>query len=413
MDIFSVILAGISDGDEKWSGRSSTVYPLCGEPLIQYVLNAVTPVCRKNLVVCAQAVDKPLFDAMSVPAVLCEGPSIQAVLPYIKGKNGKALIVRGDMPCVASHTYQALCDALEGSCQATILQSPQGDQGNAGAICLEYDLLVSLLNESTCSNLEDIAQHLMKKGANLCSVWMANAVEGTVVKTRRDYAYAFAYMQNAIREMHMTKGVTILDPASTYIEADVEIGYDTIIYPGCYLQKGTRIGRNCTLLPNCRLNKAVVEDDVTIENSVLLECHVGKGTTVGPFAYLRPMSNIGQKCRIGDFVEIKNSTIGNETKVSHLTYVGDSDLGQNINLGCGVVFVNYDGKKKHRSIVEDDAFIGCNTNLVSPVHIGKEAYIAAGSTITEDVPDGALFVARAKGVIKEGWVEKRKESGKL
>ena len=146
---------------------------------------------------------------------------------------------------------------------------------------------------------------------------------------------------------------------------------------------------------------------------MLVRCRVGARTTVGPFAYLRPDAEVGEHCRIGDFVEIKNSRIGDGTKVSHLTYVGDSDLGKDINLGCGVVFVNYDGKTKSRSRVDDHAFIGCNCNLIAPVHIGENAYLAAGSTVVEDVPADALFVARSRGVVKEDWVKRRKEQGKL
>jgi len=212
---------------------------------------------------------------------------------------------------------------------------------------------------------------------------------------------------------HMKKGVIFIDYERTYIDADVKIGKGTTIYPNCTIEKGTVIGENCMLLPNSRISAAMIGDDVTIEASVLTECRVGSGTTVGPFAFVRPKSVIGEKCRIGDFVEIKNSDIGDGTKVSHLTYVGDSDLGHDINLGCGVVFVNYDGKTKKRSHIEDHAFIGCNTNLLAPVNVGKDAYIAAGATVTEDVPEGALYIARSKGVIKEGWVEKRKADGKL
>lgn len=217
----------------------------------------------------------------------------------------------------------------------------------------------------------------------------------------------------AINQKHMANGVTLIDAEHTYIDADVSIGEGTTIYPNCTLQSGTVVGKNCMLFPNSRFSKAIIMDNVTVESSILIECSIGMGTTVGPFAYIRPGSVVGEKCRVGDFVEIKNSTIGNGTKVSHLTYVGDSDLGTDINLGCGVVFVNYDGKVKKRSIVEDNAFIGCNTNLVAPVHVGKAAYIAAGTTITEDVPDGALYIARSRGTIKEGWVYKRKEDGKL
>ena len=185
------------------------------------------------------------------------------------------------------------------------------------------------------------------------------------------------------------------------------IGAGTVIYPCVVIEGDVTIGENCTIGQNSRIKDSVIGDDTSIQSSVILESKVGSGTSVGPFAYLRPNSEVGDGCKVGDFVEIKNSKLGDGAKAAHLTYVGDSDVGERVNLGCGVVFVNYDGSRKYRSVVEDGAFIGCNVNLVSPVHVGKDAYIAAGSTITEDVPDGALYVARAKGRTLEGWVEKK------
>ena len=158
---------------------------------------------------------------------------------------------------------------------------------------------------------------------------------------------------------------------------------------------------------NTRIKDSIIGNGTSIQSSVILESKVGNETSVGPFAYLRPNSEVGSHCKVGDFVEIKNSRLDDGAKAAHLTYVGDSDVGKKVNLGCGVVFVNYDGSKKYRSVVEDGAFIGCNVNLVSPVHVGKDAYVAAGSTITNDVEDGALYVARSKGRSIEGWVEKR------
>ena len=232
-----------------------------------------------------------------------------------------------------------------------------------------------------------------------------------------DSAGAFSAAYNELNQRniarHEQNGVIFLAPDRTIVESDVVIAPGVMVYPGNTLQGSTRIGADCVLYPNNRLSNAVVGRGTTIESSVLLNCAVGEETTVGPYAYLRPDTSVGNRCRIGDFVEIKNSSIGDGTKVSHLTYVGDSDLGRDINLGCGVVFVNYDGKVKNRSKVEDHAFIGCNCNLVAPVHVGKNAYLAAGSTVVEDVPEDALFVARSRGVVKEDWVKRRKEAGKL
>ncbi len=233
------------------------------------------------------------------------------------------------------------------------------------------------------------------------------------VREPRDLATALRVLRRRKNKALMHSGVILLDPRQTYIDPDVRIGPGTVVHPGNTITGKTVIGSHCTILPNNRIQASTIGDSTTVESSVLIECGVGDKSTVGPFAYLRPGAKIGDGCRIGDFVEIKNSTIGDGTKVSHLTYVGDSDLGRRINLGCGVVFVNYDGKKKHRTTVADDAFIGCNVNLVSPIQVGEGAYIAAGTTVTEDVPVGALAVGRARQTIKEGWVAQRKRAGKL
>ena len=173
------------------------------------------------------------------------------------------------------------------------------------------------------------------------------------------------------------------------------------------LEGKVSIGENCVIGQNSRIVDSTIGDGTRVDSSVVLESTIGKDTKVGPFAYLRPNSHVGDQCKVGDFVEVKNSTMGDGSKASHLTYIGDSDVGKNVNLGCGVVFVNFDGSKKYRSVVEDDAFIGCNCNLVSPVHVGEKAYVAAGTTITRDVPAGALHVGRQKDRSIEGWVERK------
>lgn len=260
-------------------------------------------------------------------------------------------------------------------------------------------LTMALLFEEYADTLQTVSTECME--------------DGIAVTDAESFAAAYQCLRARIVKRHMQNGVIVLTPERTVIEAEVTIGGGTMLYPDNTLQGYTAIGGGCTLYPGSRMLDAVIGDRATVEHSVLIQCRVGSETTVGPFAYLRPQAVVGDRCRIGDFVEIKNSTIGDETKVSHLTYVGDGDLGKHINLGCGVVFTNYDGKQKHRSVVEDNAFIGCNVNLIAPVHVGKDAYVAAGSTVEQDVPDNALYIARARGVVKEGWVLRRKEKGKL
>lgn len=210
-----------------------------------------------------------------------------------------------------------------------------------------------------------------------------------------------------IAEKHIEAGVDIFDIDNVYIDEDVRIGKGTIIGPCVRLEGSTVIGKNCKIEQNSRIVNATIGDDVSIDNSVILDSSVGSNTSVGPFAYIRPGSTIGEACKVGDFVEVKNASMGNGSKSAHLTYIGDADIGENVNLGCGVVFVNYDGKNKHRSTVGDGCFIGCNVNLVSPVDVGDGAYIAAGSTVTKDIPKDALSVGRARQKNIENWATQR------
>lgn len=205
-------------------------------------------------------------------------------------------------------------------------------------------------------------------------------------------------------ELHKKNGAYFVDEERVILSELCEIGKNAVIYPDVIIEGKTIIGQGVILYPGTRLKDAVIGDFTEIQSSVILDSRVGEATTVGPFAYIRPGSEIGSRVKIGDFVEVKNSVVGDGTKISHLTYVGDADIGRDVNFGCGTVIVNYDGVKKYRTTVEDHAFIGCNTNLVAPVKVGKNAYTAAGSTITEDVPDYSLAIGRARQETKEDWV---------
>ena len=203
-------------------------------------------------------------------------------------------------------------------------------------------------------------------------------------------------------------GVEIWDPANCYVEPGVTVGKGTVLMPGTILRGKTVIGEGCTVGPNTLLENVTVGSGTSVNASQLYDCTVGENTAVGPFAYVRPGSEIGDGCKVGDFVEVKNSVIGNGTKISHLTYVGDSDVGERVNFGCGTVTCNYDRAKKHRTVIGNDCFIGCNTNLVAPVTVGDGAYTAAGSTITEDVPENALAIARSRQTVKPDWAGSHK-----
>ncbi len=206
---------------------------------------------------------------------------------------------------------------------------------------------------------------------------------------------------------HLENGVDIADIHSVYIDESVEIEPGAYLGPCVTLEGKTRIGAGSRIMQNTRIVDSVIGENVLVQSSVITESSVGNGSKIGPFAYMRPNSHVGENCKIGDFVEIKNSNFGDGSKSAHLTYIGDADVGRDVNLGCGIVFVNYDGNKKFRTTVGDGAFIGCNTNLIAPVSVGDGAYIAAGSTLTHDVPDNALGVARARQKNIEGWAERR------
>ena len=217
-------------------------------------------------------------------------------------------------------------------------------------------------------------------------------------------------IRDAIVARHMAKGVRFLDPGAVYIDPRVEIGSGTVVLPGTILRGNTRIGRDCEIGPNTMIRDCTVGDRTEVNASQCNESTIGSDTHVGPFAYIRPNCTVGDHIKVGDFVELKNSAIGDGTKISHLTYVGDSDVGKKVNFGCGTITTNYDGFRKYRCEIGDGAFIGCNTNLVAPVKIGSGAYTAAGSTVTKDVPDDALHIARPAETVKEGWAKRRRQA---
>ena len=238
--------------------------------------------------------------------------------------------------------------------------------------------------------------------------------QGRFLPLRPDAVYRAMTVEPLARSLSVDRllsaGVRIVDTESVFVGPAVTVGEGSVLLPGTILKGATAIGRDCVIGPHAMISQCVIGDRVTVNASQLNESSVDNDTTVGPFAYIRPNCRVGRKVKVGDFVELKNSTVGDGTKISHLTYVGDTDAGAHINFGCGTVTVNYDGKKKFRTTIQDNAFIGCNTNLVAPVTVGEGAYTAAGSTITEDVPADALAIARQRQTVKKSWAAKRRKS---
>lgn len=448
----AIILAA-GEGKRMKSKKSKVTHKICGKPLVQWVHQAVenAGITESVLIVGHQADQVKECMGNSTKYALQEkqlgtGHAVMQAESYLEGKEGYVIVLCGDTPLVTSSTIEAtLRFHSENGNSATVitaeLEDPTGygrvirdtsgnvlrivehkdateqersiREVNSGMYCFTITHLLEALKEITNNNsqgeyyLPDTLEVLIKRNQKVGAIKIQDSREILGINDRVQLAEASDTMKKRILENLMRSGVTIIDPAATYIEDEVRIGMDTVILPGTILEGNTVIGEDCVIGPNSRLVSAIVADRVEINNSVVLESSIGEDTHVGPFAYIRPESRIGKDVKIGDFVEVKKAVIGDKTKISHLTYVGDAEVGRNVNLGCGVVFVNYDGKSKNKTVIEDNVFVGCNSNLVSPVTVRKDSYIAAGSTITEEVPENALAIARSRQVIKEGWVTKK------
>ncbi len=358
------------------------------KPILCYVLQATDKLSDQKPIILSSSdeMKKAVLENVTVTA----SPEITA---------DTVVVLRGDLPLI---TEKTLTDAIafHQKCESDMTEIGT----NGVAAVLKKDTLVSLMAEGNFS-LTGLLAKVHEKGGKTASFIPDSTAECAICATAKDIAQADKYIRNEINNRLMDQGVVLIDPACTYIEQGVKIGADTVIYPGAVLEGTTEIGENCVLYPNCNIKNCKIGNRVEIKSSTLMDSSVGDDTTVGPYAYVRPNSEIGTHVKIGDFVEVKKSKIGDGTKISHLTYVGDSAVGKNVNFGCGTVTVNYDGIHKFTTEIGDGAFIGCNTNLVAPVKVGENTFIAAGSTITDDIPADAFAIARARQTVKEQWVK--------
>ena len=448
----STVILAAGEGTRMNSKKSKVLHKMLGKSLIEHVMDAAKYAGSQKICLVighkGEEVREAIGDSVEYAVQkerLGTGHAVMQADSFIE-EEGDILVLYGDTPLITGETLKNMIETHRKekngvTILSAIVEDPTGygriirDEAgnfikivehkdaseeelkvreiNGGMYCFQARLLKEALKELTNHNVQgeyyltDTLHIILSKGYRVNAMIVKDSTEILGVNSRAQLSEVTQILKRRINKKFMDEGVTIIDPESTYIEPDVSIGIDTIIYPGSIIQGKTVIGEDCVIGPNARIDSAKIGNDVSIESSVILESEIGSNTTVGPFAYIRPNSKIGSHIKIGDFVEVKNSTIGNNTKVSHLTYIGDADVGENVNFGCGTVVVNYDGHKKHRTVIEDEAFIGCNTNLVSPVTIHKEAFIAAGSTITENVPARALGIARARQVNKENWVERR------
>ncbi len=453
MDTMAIIMAA-GEGKRMKSEIPKVLHQTCGRPIIDWVMDAVLSFSAdKPIVVVGSGADsvKAHLEGRAQFAFqerqLGTGHAAMAAAPLLDERTGHVLVVAGDMPLLKPETIEALVELAQSEEYAAVmltavlddptgygrvLRDPLGgvraiiehrdatpaerevDEVNASVYCFEtgafYEALGALSSQNDQGEyyLTDCIGYLTGKGQRVGALIASDPEECMGVNDHAQLAQASKVLRRRVIAAHMAEGVSFIDPDNTYVDHGVEIGRGTVIHPGNTLQRGTRIGRNCTILPGCRISASVIGDGARVESSVLTDSTVGDGATVGPFAHLRPGAQVGEGCRVGNFVEIKNSRVGKGSKVSHLSYVGDGVIGEDCNIGCGVVFVNYDGEKKYAAVVEDGAFVGCNANLVAPVTVGEGAYVAAGSTVTEDVPRDALAIARSRQVNKEGWAGKRR-----
>lgn len=447
----SLILAA-GQGKRINSNIPKVLHKVCGKEMVNHVIDTLrrTNVEDINVIIGKGAeLVKTNTESRSVTYSMQEeqlgtGHAVKCAADFLKGKKGTVAVFCGDAPLIKEDTINKMFDEhLANKNSATVLTSILDDatgygriirsgdevlkivehkdcnaeelkvnEMNAGVYCFDIELLLESLEKLSNSNaqgeyyLTDVIGILKEEKYRVGAV-ITDYEETIGVNSRVQLSQVESILRNRINTKHMENGITLIDSSSTYIGVDVQIGRDTIIYPGNVIEGNTVIGENCILYPNSRISDSVIENNVEIQSSVILQSRIGNNTTVGPFAYIRPESVIGNDVRVGDFVEIKKSTIGDNTKVSHLTYIGDAEVGENCNFGCGTVTVNYDGKNKNKTIIGNNSFIGCNTNLISPVKVEDNTYIAAGSTITNDVKEGELAVARAKQRNVKDWVTKR------
>lgn len=441
----SIILAA-GEGTRMKSATPKVLHKIAGKPILSYIVDICKEVdMDKNVVVVGHQADR-VQEAFAGQGLVFRRQPTGEDLPYGTGyavmqaveefsDDDRVYILTGDTPLMKKDSLQEFMDYasyqdLDACVLTAILDKPQGygriirgDDSNILHIVEEKDASVrekainevntgifsfkggalkqalKALNPDNSQGefyLTDAVHHLVRAGHRVGGFTLSDEREMLGVNSRVQLATCEKIMRQRINEAHMEAGVTFLDPETSLVDSGVKIGQDSLIYPGAIIQGDTVIGKNCTIYGNSRIIDSQVGDGVTIDSSTIEESKLADGVTIGPYSHLRPGAVLEEGVHLGNFVEVKKSRLGQGTKAGHLAYIGDADVGSGVNIGCGVIFANYNGKEKLKSTVGDGAFIGSNVNLVAPVKVGSGAYVAAGSTISKDVEEGALALARAK-----------------
>ncbi|MBF0320180.1 MAG: bifunctional UDP-N-acetylglucosamine diphosphorylase/glucosamine-1-phosphate N-acetyltransferase GlmU [Nitrospirae bacterium] len=454
MKICAIILAA-GLGRRMKSKTPKVIHNLSGKPIVTYSVEAVKAVKGVSKIVLAigrhseEIIEifkgEPIVSFAYQESLLGTADALNSGLGGLNGEHfDYTLVLTADAPLIRSETLRGLIDRhIRGGNAITVLSFVSKNPSSYGRVLRNPDGTVRCIVENNDASEEqrqinevnsgiyvfskealpllDKIKKNEKKGefylTDIVSIGNENALkveaqkmddedEFIGINSRLELLQALNALKRRINRHWMDEGVTLMDENTTLISPDVSIGRDTIIYPNVILEGKTRIGEGCTIYPNVRITNSTLEPDVIVKDSTLIEdSKIAQGAAVGPFAHLRPGSSIGKKAKVGNFVEIKNSTLGVNTKASHLSYIGDAALGDNVNIGAGTITCNYDGVKKYKTVIEDGVFIGSDSQLVAPVTIGKGAFVGAGSTITHDVPEGALALCRAKQRNILDWVK--------
>ena len=455
-----VILAA-GKGTRMKSADPKVLHRAAGFSLIEHVLRAGDALRPASIVVVvghrADRVKDALGERLGLRFALQEpqlgtGHALLQAEPHLAGKSGTVVLLSGDVPLLRPATLCAMVEAHTArGAAATVLTArvdrPQGygrivrdaakrgeiaaivedkdatpaergiDEINSGIYAFALEPLFAALRSIGAANaqgeyyLPDLVRIYRERGLAVETVSLDDPREILGVNSRRELADVTAILKTTRNEELMAAGVTLIDPASAWIGPDVVVGADTIIYPNVYLEGRTRVGAGCEIHACVRIVDSTIDDGVVVQNfCVISESRIRSGARIGPFAHIRPQSDVGEGAHVGNFTELKKTTLGKGSKANHLSYLGDATIGEKVNVGAGTITCNYDGTQKHPTIIEDGAFIGSDSQLVAPVRVGKGAYVAAGSSIVEDVPPGALGIARGKQVNKAGWVDKKKRT---
>ena len=451
-----VVILAAGQGTRMKSSLPKVLHRVAGRSMVEHVLRTAGSLSPATITLVvghgAEAVQLALEGrqglqfALQVPQ-LGTGHALRQAEPLLAGRAGTLVLLSGDVPLLSASTLRRLLDTHQAAgAAATVLtavvERPYGygriirtggriariveeqdasaaqrrvREINSGIYAFDVAPLFDALRTIAARNVQgeyyltDVIAVYRRRKLPVETLIVDDPREIRGVNSRSELAEVSAVMRQNKNEELMAAGVTLVDPATTYIDPDVEVGADTVIHPGVVIQGHSRIGSGCEIHAYVRIADSELADRVTIHNFCLLVgARVAAGAVVGPFAHLRPATVVGPGARVGNFVELKKTTLGAGSKASHLSYLGDATIGANVNVGAGTITCNYDGQQKHETVIEDDAFIGSDTQLIAPVRVGKGAYVGAGSSITADVPPGALGIARGRQTNVEGWAAERK-----